>query len=901
MPILVRARHPRSKLMPKLLARIIATLLVPCLIADPVSSTALHNPLSPMWETHHATGGPAGFVAGGGGEAGHFASQALALPSGTVGPGPVVAHLNAAAQAARIADMAANREESGAEALNREVAKLLPSMIPAEREEIRKRIDRILWEHVPRSEEEKGFVQTIVEVLWQNMSAAVDRLNAPHGFDGFYDELKRSLDLDRYKKDFVDRPGRILDTETLAILLNGGKTDKPLWRAPEEHEKQRLGEAYEAMIEGAARGAYEVIVGSMDILHVGIFAWRRGEEIIRIAMEFEGYEAHGIWNLEARQGNLRTGGVVAVLAPAADMGQSRPFSGGFLTVAKQTSAATILAHAPGAPVQPDPNRHHRGWIPHFAEEAPFMGAGVLLLVAAWVSYPLLGWASGAPFVLGLGVIVVGRPIFQYFEKEWNRRMDGDLSASASIPETLAVERRDEWKHFRKSIASMAVFEAFCLWRASVTAWRPVKDRFYPFDHGGLRWFDQHVFGGALRHIDHGQVNDFLMIPAPVAGTYLVLTLMYAIAGYLTRDSGTIFNLNQAARNDSWANHKRKLQTILFVTIALMLQAGWLEKIRKLGGHVWDTKDVFAEGGGAVVAVWMILSLSYPFLARVPAFSPEAPAGPDPKSMRWRYFFDSLGMLMVAAYIFAGEFLIDPSAWTPMTAFDRYTFPLEIVCVFFICRYVLKRNIQRPPDFTWMHLNLPLGSDTSDEIQSPPAAPTANNDGTGLEVTVISGEQEAEIISAVCRKMGVPLPSRADDHKRYAYQLRAYRFDFDNGAELYLHLFPDHIEIAPLYARKQKKGERMYSLVALVAKALKKPFYSDPLYAKSSSHDMRELSESARHSWELLVKKGWAHFNPNEGRYEADFEKIPPLSNLPSLPPAVSTQHQQNVPAAREAA
>ncbi len=77
-----------------------------------------------------------------------------------------------------------------------------------------------------------------------------------------------------HKADFVDRHGNILDIEVLEFLLDGGITDKPIWRAPNEHEIRFLGEAYEAMVKGAALGAYHAIVGESDVLGVGMDAWR---------------------------------------------------------------------------------------------------------------------------------------------------------------------------------------------------------------------------------------------------------------------------------------------------------------------------------------------------------------------------------------------------------------------------------------------------------------------------------------------------------------------------------------------------------------------------------------------------------------------------------------------------
>ncbi len=161
----------------------------------------------------------------------------------------------------------------------------------------------------------------------------------------------------------------------------------------------------------------------------------------------------------------------------------------------------------------------------------------------------------------------------------------------------------------------------------------------------------------------------------------------------------------------------------------------------------------------------------------------------------------------------------------------------------------------------------------------PAVPAETaKDGSSDEFT-----HEELVIKTVCNRLGVPLPMRADDRRRYAYERRAYALDFGNGALVVLHVFPDHLEIGFPGSRALRHGNEIYSFVAILAKALNEPFYSDPIdtsidklyFAPSQS----ALSPGAQHAWNALVSKGWATINRDRNRYEAYLAKIPALDEL----------------------
>ncbi len=83
-------------------------------------------------------------------------------------------------------------EGSGAEALNQEVAKLRAPTTRMERQTIRERIEIIMGLEVPRSKEEEGFVQTIVDVLLKNMDEAVSSLDTANRFQDFFAVLRKA-------------------------------------------------------------------------------------------------------------------------------------------------------------------------------------------------------------------------------------------------------------------------------------------------------------------------------------------------------------------------------------------------------------------------------------------------------------------------------------------------------------------------------------------------------------------------------------------------------------------------------------------------------------------------------------------------------------------------------------
>jgi len=340
--------------------------------------------------------------------------------------------------------------------------------------------------------------------------------------------------------------------------------------------------------------------------------------------------------------------------------------------------------------------------PIVQKDAPFWGAGIAMLIYGLYARDALGWWGIALASFGIFWVLVGRPLFWSAAERWERFMDSVpdefvTEPAATGPKTEA-DRLREWKWYWKGILLSSAITGFSLWRAWLTAWRPLKERYYFADHGFLRWIDHHWLGGALHIIDHSWVNDFLACPAAVAGSYLIFQLFEYVASHFTQETGSFLDerLSRAGAA-SWPDHKRRMQIILYSAAGLMLQSAWHEKVSLLGAAHWDKWDILAEGSGCVLIVWMIVLLLYPLFAKRQRFSPETVEIPNMRRMWPKILLDVAALFLAGIYLYSVAFLVATGIQTPFTGWERWMVPLEVTVVFLLYRFIVRWHVGRPSD------------------------------------------------------------------------------------------------------------------------------------------------------------------------------------------------------------
>ena len=219
---------------------------------------------------------------------------------------------------------------------------------------------------------------------------------------------------------------------------------------------------------------------------------------------------------------------------------------------------------------------------------------------------------------------------------------------------------------------MLTLSVFTVWRAAVTAWRPVPDRLYFFSSGG--W---------LGRIDHSWFNDFLLGPGTVACFFAAFTALYAAHGLLGGDS--------SVADSAWADHKRLMKIILYGLLVRALIGGWGEEVGIFPSNfVFDPWDLTAELGGVVLGAWMVHTLSYPLFSKPPHFPPE-PDIPSVSGLHPKIGIDMLAVIATGVYIF----IVDPFELRPLTMVERQVLALELALVFVGFRAFMRRGMNPP--------------------------------------------------------------------------------------------------------------------------------------------------------------------------------------------------------------
>jgi hypothetical protein len=145
---------------------------------------------------------------------------------------------------------------------------------------------------------------------------------------------------------------------------------------------------------------------------------------------------------------------------------------------------------------------------------------------------------------------------------------------------------------------MLALARFTVWRAAVTAWRPLENRdyFFPNDNW-LGWIDHRWLGDSLSRIDHSWFNDFLLGPGTVACFFVAFTALYAANGLFQTNSVSIFDSNRSLGSTSWAEHKRLMKIILYGLLVRALLEGWGEEVGIFASQlVFDPWDLTVELG-----------------------------------------------------------------------------------------------------------------------------------------------------------------------------------------------------------------------------------------------------------------------------------------------------------------
>lgn len=212
---------------------------------------------------------------------------------------------------------------------------------------------------------------------------------------------------------------------------------------------------------------------------------------------------------------------------------------------------------------------------------------------------------------------------------------------------------------------------FTLWRAGVTAWRPLADRLYLFSNE--TW---------MGVVDRSWLNDFLLGPGTVACSFIAFTTLYAAGGVFGEDA------TSSSSSSIWADHKRLMKIILYGLLVRALIGGWGEEVGIFASDlVFDPWDLTVELGGIVLGAWLVHTLSYPLFSRVPHFPPE-PDIPALCNLCPRIGIDMLSVVATGFYIV----LVDPFELRPLTIVERQVLSLEVAAVFVVFRTGLKRGM-----------------------------------------------------------------------------------------------------------------------------------------------------------------------------------------------------------------
>jgi hypothetical protein len=252
---------------------------------------------------------------------------------------------------------------------------------------------------------------------------------------------------------------------------------------------------------------------------------------------------------------------------------------------------------------------------------------------------------------------------------------------------------------------MVMLGSFTIWRAAVTAWRPIADRFYLFpNHSWIGWIDHEWLGDWLKQIDHCWVNDFLLGPGTVACFFVAFTSLYAAGGLLSEDSQSIFDSKRDQGSDSsWADHQRLMKIILYALLVRALIEGWAEEVGVFASpFTFDPWDLSVELGGIVIGAWLVHTLSYPLFSKAPHFSPGESSIPSWNHLRRKCGVDIGSVVATGFYIF----IVNPFELHPLTLIERQTLCLEVAIVFIAFRAAL-----------WRGLNLSFFSEIPQRIAS----------------------------------------------------------------------------------------------------------------------------------------------------------------------------------------
>ena len=243
---------------------------------------------------------------------------------------------------------------------------------------------------------------------------------------------------------------------------------------------------------------------------------------------------------------------------------------------------------------------------------------------------------------------------------------------------------------------MFVLAGFTIWRAAVTAWRPIPDRFYFFPNNNwLGSIDHRWLGGWLSRIDHSWFNDFLLGPGTVACFFVTFTALYAADGVFHKESGINLGSSRTAGScSSWADHKRLMKIILYGLLVRALIGAWGEEVGLFASpFIFDPWDLTVELGGIVLGAWLVHTLSYPLFSKVPHFPSELDI-PSLNDLRAKFGIDVLSVVATGFYII----ITDPFELRPLTLVERQTLSLELAFVFVGFRAGLKRGMNPSSDF-----------------------------------------------------------------------------------------------------------------------------------------------------------------------------------------------------------
>jgi len=242
---------------------------------------------------------------------------------------------------------------------------------------------------------------------------------------------------------------------------------------------------------------------------------------------------------------------------------------------------------------------------------------------------------------------------------------------------------------------MFLLAGFTVWRAAVTAWRPIPDRFYFFpNRNWLGSIDHRWLGDWLGRIDHSWFNDFLLGPGTVACFFIAFTALYAADGVFHGESISILDSNRVAEScSSWADHKRLMRIILYGLLVRALLEGWGEQVGIIASRfIFDPWDLTVELGGVVLGAWLVNTLSYPLFSKVPHFPPRADI-PCLKDLRAKFGIDIASVIATGLYII----ITDPFELRPLTLVERQILSLELALVFIVSRAGMKRGMNPQSD------------------------------------------------------------------------------------------------------------------------------------------------------------------------------------------------------------